>query len=90
MVLLLNGIAIEQLFKTIKFVYLCGTDAKQLNISTNQNKRKFLTTYLDPSFLVFPANDKVRGKRLLLLCCIFRIHSFIYRTLQSFPSIKID
>ena len=36
-------VAFEQLFKAIKFVYLYGTDSKQLNISTNQNERKFLT-----------------------------------------------
>ena len=59
---LLKMVALEQLFKEIKFVYLYGTNAKQLNISTNQNKRKFLTTYLDPSFLVFSIHGKIRGK----------------------------
>ena len=55
-------VALKQLFKAIKFVYLYGTDAKQSNISTNQNERKFLTTYLDPSFLVFSIHGKIRGK----------------------------
>ena len=65
-------VALKQLFKAIKFVYLYGTDAKQSNISTNQNERKFLTTYLDPSFLVFPANGKIRGKRVShLVTCLF-------------------
>ena len=57
-------VALEQLFKAIKFVYLYGTNAKQLNILTIQNERKFLTTYSDPFFHVFPAKCKIREKRV--------------------------
>ena len=54
---------LKQLFKSVKFVYLYGTDAKQSNISTNQNERKLLTTYLDPSFLVFPISRQNKTSR---------------------------
>ena len=77
-------VALEQLFEAIKFVYLCGTDPKQSSISTNQNERKFVTTYLDPSFLVFSIHGKIRGIKtgipsifIHVLCSTFKIPQYI-------------